>query len=368
MLRVIMTSDHEIHGNGEGSPQELMVATTDRLLESLRPYGAKLTIMADVAEIMRFQRHREDTGRDDFGTEAIGTQLKSALNEGHDVQLHIHPSYLDARWRGGRWEQDYASYDLARLGYARLVAVIRTGKSFLEGLLRPTKPSYRCWVFRAANWSMHPSQDIVRALTENGIAIDTSVFKYGRRSGLVEFDYADAWSDVVPWPASTEDVCRRDVAGALFECPIYAEHRWLPAFMSVNRVYRWWQSRQHRLGQGAPPSLSPHRSVLDWARRVWTRHAWKLDFNQCSGRQLIRGLERAEVKVSGAECELPLVLIGHSKLFTRQNARSLTPFLEFVAAHPDRFAFGTFADLDWDAIRSVYHSPMSERRHQRLNA
>jgi hypothetical protein len=45
------------------------------------------------------------------------------------------------------------------------------------------------------------------------------------------------------------------------------------------------------------------------------------------------------------------VLIGHSKTFTGHNERSLRPFLEFVAEHPERFTFGTFADFDAERYR-----------------
>ena len=90
---MLFTSDYEIHGNGHGSPRELMVETTDRMLRQFDRYGAKLTIMADVAEIMRFERYSTETGRDDFNSREIRHQLQRAVTSGHDVQLHIHPSY-----------------------------------------------------------------------------------------------------------------------------------------------------------------------------------------------------------------------------------------------------------------------------------
>ena len=51
MMHVIFTLDYEIHGNGEGSPYELMIEPTERLLQLLDEYGAKLTIMADIAKM-----------------------------------------------------------------------------------------------------------------------------------------------------------------------------------------------------------------------------------------------------------------------------------------------------------------------------
>jgi hypothetical protein len=65
MLTVLFTSDYEIHGNGEGCPRELMVEPTDRMLAQFERYGARLTLMADVAEILKFKEYRDQVGRDD---------------------------------------------------------------------------------------------------------------------------------------------------------------------------------------------------------------------------------------------------------------------------------------------------------------
>ena len=75
------------------------------------------------------------------------------------------------------------------------------------------------------------------------------------------------------------------------------------------------------------------------------KHAWKADFNQCTGRQLIRALNRGADRYAGAAASVPFVLIGHSKLFTGWNERSLRPFLAYVAANRPRFDFGTFDSL-----------------------
>ena len=56
------TLDYEIHGNGDGNPYELMVEPTYRLMTLLEKYGQKLTIMADVAEILCFKRYAEGRG------------------------------------------------------------------------------------------------------------------------------------------------------------------------------------------------------------------------------------------------------------------------------------------------------------------
>jgi len=352
VVTVIFTLDYEIHGNGEGCSYELMVEPTDRLLRLFSQHNAKLTIMADVAEILKFKEYAEHHGKDDYHFKSIVKQLQSAVRDGHDVQLHIHASYFNATHDGRRWVQDWSEYDFAGLSRERLSEVIKIGKSFLESLLQPVQPAYRCKVFRAANWSVSPSANVVSALLENAIHIDSSVFKYGRRDGLLSFDYSLAHSDMLPWRASRDAIWQSCANSKMWEVPIYCENRRLGAFLSVNRIYRSVLGHFHKFpavkpysnGNGGAVSTKP-TTALESILRWLGKHAWKADFNQCTGGQLIRALERGAARYAGAAQSIPFVLIGHSKLFTSWNERTLRPFLAHVGRNSSRFQFGTFDSL-----------------------
>ncbi len=351
MLRVLFTLDYEIHGNGEGRPYELMIEPTARLLRLFDAHGAKLTIMADIAEILKFKEHAEHGPEDTFCYRDIVAQLQDAVVRGHDVQLHVHSSYFNATFDGQRWVQDWSEYNFAGLALDRMTGMVQQGREFLESILRPVKADYRCIAFRAANWSVSPARNVVKALLENGIRIDTSIFKFGRRAGLVAFDYSGAHSDLVPWPASEADLCVKDPRSRLWEFPIYSEERWMGAFLTANRVCRVAQSARHRIERPPPgsgsrgPAETARPSLAERLSRFAKKQAWKADFNQCTGAQLIGALHRAERKTEGMTAEVPFILIGHSKIFTRWNAHSLQPLLEHVESHPDRFGFGTFANF-----------------------
>src|SRR5690242_12904169 len=142
MLKAIFTLDYEIHGNGDGCPFALMVEPTERMLRQFDAFGAKLTIMADVAEILKFRQFAKEQGTDDFHYAKIADQLRDAIRRGHDVQLHIHASYFNARRENGRWEQDWTEYNFAGLHAERVREVVAIGKEYLESLLRPVAPGY----------------------------------------------------------------------------------------------------------------------------------------------------------------------------------------------------------------------------------
>jgi hypothetical protein len=364
MLRIILTHDYEIHGNGEGDPHALMIEPTDRLLRLCETYGAKLTIMADVAEILKFKEYKETKGRDDYAYDAIVAQLRRAITNGHDVQLHLHSSYFNARHANGGWSQDWSEYDFAALPYERLHWMIGTGKQWLEALLIPVDPTYRCVAFRAPNWAVSPSKNVVRALVDHKITIDTSIFQYGRRKGLVNFDYSQAYSALVPWRVHAEDMCRRDDTSSLWEFPIYSEQRWIGAFLTSHRLLRACMSLRHKVHQGgrrshavrpqAAPTregwwarVAPDTQGEGWWAPLWQRHAWKADFNQCGSNQLIHALHRASRRYDPRQDKLlPFILIGHPKLFTKRNERNLAGFLAHGAQHPEQFGFDTLIDIN----------------------
>jgi|WetSurMetagenome_2_1015567.scaffolds.fasta_scaffold41210_2 hypothetical protein len=367
MFRVVFTLDYEIYGNGEGSPLSLMVAPTNKILDLFDQYGAKLTIMADFAEILKFKEYLNNYDRDDYYYNAIAEQLKHAIKTGHDVQLHVHSSYLNATYENGRWKQDWSEYNLAGLSYKRIEETIRMGKSFLEDLLRPVKPSYKCFAFRTANWSVSPSLNLVRALVKNNIIVDTSVFKFGKRNGLVNFDYTEAFSDLIPWPIDENNVCRRASNGNLLEFPIYCENQHLWKFISPLRFFNAFQETRHPVGLpkgGNSLCCDGLRSscVRKPIHFFMTRHAWKMDFNQCTGRQLIQALKRAESKYSYISKDLPFVLMGHSKIFNSVNSKLLRPFLRYIAENNHKYAFSTFEAFDLAHFRNNVTALYSETR------
>ena len=347
-LLTLYTLDYEINGDGTGSPDELMVEPTRDLMSLLEDHGARITIMAEVAEIMRFRSYLEETGNDRFGYRRIADQLCTAVDRGHDVQLHIHPSFMEAEYRDGSWQQNWAEYSFGDLSAERATHVVMQCKSFLEELLQPVKSNYKCEAFRAGNWAIMPSSNPITALVKNNIIVDSSVFKHGYRNDVVQFDYRCAESDLVPWQADAIDIRRAASEGSLWEYPIYAEALQPWRFVSPARLYnayRRWRDGHRFVGQGervaSESSDSVKRSKL---QKITEAQAWRADFNQCSGSQLSAALDRAHVRYQHLDGDLPFVLIGHSKLHNRFGRGALRTFLRYVERNPSRYGFSTFAE------------------------
>ena len=328
------TLDYEIHGNGDGNPIDLMVEPTYRLMDMLEQYSQRLTIMADVAEILCFHRYWQQTGRDDFHVQEIEQQLCDAIRRGHDVQLHIHSSYFKAEWNGEHFDQWIEEYNMAALSYERITEMVSQSVKYLEDLFQPIKPDYKVWLFRAANWSMMPTPILYKVLTEFGITHDTSVYKGGCQGGNVCYDYRYAYDNLLSYPASAKDINRYDANGTLVEMPIYTEMRPFWDFISPIRIFRMVRAKFHKhKHQSQPQSVTADKSDNRKLslRSFFVKSPLKMDFNQVNGRGLIRMMKNIIRRAKHEHLEhVDVILIGHSKTFVPYNEKTLRPFLEWI--------------------------------------
>jgi hypothetical protein len=334
-IKMIFTLDYEIHGNGDGSPHQLMVEPTYRLINLLEKYGFKLTVFADVAEILCFKTYFEKTGDDKFFYIEIAEQLQEAIKRGHDVQLHIHSSYFNAAYNGKSWEQYWQEYNMAALSYSRIDEMVQISKNWLENLLMPINPNYKCHVFRAANWSIMPTENIYKALVNNGIDIDTSVYKGGKQKGNVNFDYTDAYSNMFAYKADCQNINAKNENGTLTEYPIYSEMRFFWHFVTPMRFFRMIRAKFYKHKQIENVSQNDKKSSSNMLsiKAFFRKSAWKLDFNQASPRQLKNALKR--IRKQAGNNSVNIVLIGHSKTFIPYNERKLEKFLKWAHSQND---------------------------------
>ena len=339
MIGLVFSLDYEVYGTGAGDPRDLMLEPTRRLLGLFNECGVKLTIMADVAEILAFKRQR---GFEEVAA-AIEEQLRTALAEGHDVQLHLHPAWFNAEHDGERWTLDFSEYSLVGLPPKRIDEYIKTGKEYLEDLARPVRPDYRCVAFRAGNWLMQPSRNVVAALEHNGFACDTSVFKHGWGSvGSYVLDYRRAWSNLLSWVVDPDDINRPADRSGLREIPILSRKVFISSMLTLRRL-----RMQRRLARGARPTGQADRSeplgTGKAPRKLRLFYPKKFDFCRLSFREMKRFLRYA-VKRHGGESEtVPVVAIGHSTEFIDDG--DLRRFLEHLAGARSAGASSTtFAD------------------------
>ncbi|MFB3785271.1 MAG: hypothetical protein ACE15F_02775 [bacterium] len=322
MIELIITWDYELPADGRGDIRRHILQPTTDLLNACSRHGARLTILAEAGEFMAMERQENRGYRESLGYDPVAMikqQWIDAVRGGHDVQLHLHPQWVHARWKDGQWDLDYAHYQLMDFDQDRAVAVLMQARRSLEEAIAPQAPGYECIGFRAGHWNTHPAERYLAALQAAGLKSDTSVFKGGyAHSSMVTFDYRHADSHYRAWRTDGRDINRRSSGPGILEVPIAAVPATLWGMLTFKRIWSAMSYLQEdRLNQRLiqnrknPPPNGKKKSRL---RKLFQTVPKKLDFCKLTVREM-RTITRRIVRDHAGEADepVPLVMIGHSK-------------------------------------------------------
>ena len=321
-VHIILTADYEIFGDGSGDVRRSVIEPTAQILELCEKYSAPMTLFFEVGEYWAFLREREKL-IEDLGCDPAALmeeQGRAAHSRGHDLQLHLHPQWLEAKYENKKWILNMDHWRLPKLPLgaveeeSSITGALYRGKQTLEGMLQPVNPAYACLAFRAGALCIQPSADFHQAAKTVGLRIDSSVSKgYVNLQPPSLVDFREAHHRHRPWYADPMDIIRPGVRepNGLLEVPIASIRQPVIKQISLSEVLTHFR--------GAPkdnavhPSPSAPMSFPSRLRRLFTPVYTGWDFGLPSGRRLVKILEKLI-----RDCDQPvnpLVMIGHPKTF-----------------------------------------------------
>ncbi len=229
-MKLILTLDYELFGDGTGDVFKHIIAPTETILSIFNKHNIKTTIFFEVVEYWYLKKEWESgntMGYDKNPIAAIDSQLIKAFSEGHDIQLHLHPQWLGARYNENRWQLNLDNWRLSDFdlveGYNQNV-LIEKGIKTLENLLKPIDANYSPSIIRAGGFNVVPSLKISDAMINNRILIDSSVYPGGYEDGdLSIYDYRKVSYKQDYWIADPNDFSVPSTTEyEILEIPIFA--------------------------------------------------------------------------------------------------------------------------------------------------
>jgi hypothetical protein len=335
----ILTLDYEIFGNGLGDVRTDVVAPAHRILGLCNAHHAKMTIFFEVGEYWAFERYDAQL-RASLGyspCEEMRKQATDAIAQGHDVQLHLHPQWIDAVYDGHAWQLNTSRWRLADLSddpgdhdrMPSITGLLHKGKSTLEDMIRPVKPDYECTCLRAGGFCAEPSRQIIAAMKALGLRGDSSVVKGYRKAvaatGATLVDYSHVTTDKTAWWTTEDELTAEGQPGEhVLELSVSAEIQpyWKNLKWTTVRaaLKRRRSERSGSAGQSEAKKFSSVPSLRGGLRRALTSQAIMFDYCKLSSRDMQRRVQK-HARCGGG----PLVLIGHTKDFV--NDRHFERFL-----------------------------------------
>ena len=188
------------------------------------------------------------------------------------------------------------------------------------------QPDFTPLSFRAGNWLFQPSRHAAAVLAQNGIRLDSSVFKGGlqHNHGL---DYRRTMRHGYHWNF-VSDVTVPDATGEWFEVPIYTE------MVPVWRMSTSKRMAFNRRKAPASPMAPPKDAATKWNRMrdfMRWRYPLKLDFCRMTMDELVAMTGRIiQADRADPATYRPIVAIGHTKDLT--DPHTVDEFLSFLGA------------------------------------
>lgn len=371
MIKLILSLDYEIFGNGAGDVMRDIIEPTNRLLDICDSHGAKLTIMFEVAEYWSFEQMEDKLNLGYSPAKAMEMQAQNAISRGHDVQLHLHPQWIGAELDDHIWRIRMDQWCIADLPHGlgdngdeySIMGALSKGKRTLENMLCPTQPMYECIAFRAGGFHIQPSRHVISAMKAVGLSIDSSVVQgLHVKSSRWCCDFRTAESNFGCWWTTADDVC---LSGPdyeqILELPVYS--RMQPYITNLRWSKLRAELKRSKLESRYPGTIKQAGGIRSTYKltqvllKLASTHPVTVDFCKMNARSMIKAVEEV-ILTNGyhdneTERTVPVVLIGHSKDFW--NDEQLDSFLSTMGSlsrYKGEIKFSTFSDVAEELIKT----------------
>ena len=169
---IFLTFDYELFLHESGCPVKSLFAPTDKLLNILEKNKIKAVFYIDILyyhRISSMSNQRENC-------RLFELQIQKMVELGHDVELHLHPHWLDAIYEDNIWKlHNLKKYKLENLSEDEIVKTFELGIKLLSKICVKKNPQYRVKSFRAGGLCLPRFNILLNIFKTKGIQSDSSI-------------------------------------------------------------------------------------------------------------------------------------------------------------------------------------------------
>ena len=349
MLKICLTYDYELFlGENLCSYDEILFKPTAALAKAMSDEGVNGVFFADVCSALAYQK----AGINEF-SDAFSNQLKELTADGHDVQLHLHTSWLCATPNGKELLLSEEGYKIHDFGFDIkdeycVQNIISNGKKYLEDTCGCVNKDYRCIAYRAGGFSIQPEEKLFDALLQNGIVIDSSVVPHCKALEVVNsYDFTKIPNKLNWFVDSKKGISvAADMENNIFEVPVGTSRPRvlecigksknelsLPPAPKRGEYVHFTNAvnlrKQNKLGK-------LYHKIFDYRYISLDTRYYKVVYNDLLEIYRKHRLDKSD----GYVC-----LICHPKLADKVRVDNISRLIEIINKDNEKFSFVTMADI-----------------------
>lgn len=231
-MRIALTLDYELFlGSKTGSIENCLILPLNSLEKAIG--DAHFTIFVDATYLFRVSELKSSYRELASQYDQLVSHLQQLKDNGHDLQLHIHPHWAYSSYKDGQWLLDHDHYKLSDIDINDSSIIVKNAKQLLDDIV-----GYKTSIFRAGGFSAQPTSMLTTIFDANGIKADSTVCPgTSYDSPQQQYDYSLAPNKDTYY--FDEDICRINEKGRFIEFPLTMYHV-SPTFhwkLAYNRLF-----------------------------------------------------------------------------------------------------------------------------------
>lgn len=315
-MNIYITLDYEIFfGSNPGTVQNCLIKPTERIDHIVSKYGYKLSLFVDSGYLLRLKESYKENKND---YESIIGQLRRLAENGHDIQLHVHPHWEDSYYKNNKWIMNTTRYRIHSYSKEQIHDIIYRYKLELDDLANNEIIAYR-----AGGWSLQPFEKLKECFAKNGIVIDSTVFPNGYYISDHQYFNFNNTPHKTIWKFENDPSIEEE-NGKFIEIPISS--------YKVNPLFFWKLAYAKKMGGKKHTSFGDGKPVVNTKKHL-LELLTKPSYSVVSiDGYKITYLERAYKEYAKIWPNGNFVIIGHPKAFTEYSLNRLENFLKINSA------------------------------------
>lgn len=309
---IIFALDYELFfGKNTGTVENCLFIPTDELIKATDKYGIKYTFFVDSGYLLNLKNSSSKKLQKEY--KLIANHLASLVKSGHDIQLHIHPHWEESLYQNNGWAIDYSKFKLQNFDDENIIRIVKDYKNTLENITEKPIVAYR-----AGGWCIQPFDKIKKALANENIFIDSTIYNNGfSQDRIVGYDFKNTPNKDF-WRFSDDPIIE-DVNGDFLEIPISSVNVAPFFFWKMGILKKLNIGNYQTFGDGAPIKQDNGyylEKLFSYTNSVVSIDGMKASLLQKSFNKLIYKDKRKLFNV-----------IGHPKALTKDSLKMLSSFL-----------------------------------------
>ncbi|PIA79024.1 hypothetical protein BFR04_05745 [Gaetbulibacter sp. 4G1] len=312
-MNTYITLDYELFFGKSGTVDKSIIEPTQQLVRILNKYNAKAVFFVDIGYLIKSQQLEHIHPELKISSSKVIKQIKDLVANGHDIQLHIHSHWEDAKYENGEWTFPMKHYRLHSFTDEECLELVKRYKRYLEEI-----SGVEVQGFRAGGWCIQPFNKLKKTFLEADIKFDSTVFKGGKNIHGAHYYNFKNIPNLTEWKF-LDDPCIEDKDGLFTEIPI-SSYRVSPFFFWRLIFFKKFGGLKHKqIGDGFAVNngiLQKLRLLFSGSYTVVSIDGYKASYLKKAFLKHIRRYKTGN-----------FVVIGHPKAFSTYSLSKLDTFL-----------------------------------------